>query len=386
MYKKNAGFTLIELLLVLGVIMGLSVLELQKIKNQSDQERAKLAGQELSRVHEAFKSYMHLKRYEFQRMGDASREDPNCVVVPGNPDVCELNLGAAFAQAQLMPAGWAGDFNILKTTLRGYIRRILPVTVTSPTVDDYNLEGIIFANDPWMEGFFGANPRQDLLGVAAKEAGAFAGYSFGDSASNRGGVGLFGGWSVPYGVYPGLTNYQLMTVHQVQSTVLNQFVRLDGTLPMTGDLNLGDYRINNVSDMELMGSDVGTNGKKQKVSSLMPNWVLKGVYSVVDVDADPVNGTVFKPYCADSDLASKGLPRILVRWTGLYNDMSGAAQSGSQAPTTEQAHASLMPPFTAWDFRAYDADNETWHIKIKKYYDGGFVSGTGLAEVYCYYP
>lgn len=388
MSKKQLGFTLVELLLVLGVIMGLSILELRKIRAESDYERAKAAGRQFAQVYTAFDKYLNLRRGGLQRMDDAAAADPNCNFVGGN--VCEVDLTAAFNDNKIMPPNWTDDFPILKTRLRAYVfRDSQGATVTNP--DEYNLEGIIFAQDPWDTGWGSGGARRDLINAAAKAAGSFAGRSVATNAAEpRSAVGIYGGWSVPGGRYPaGLAADQLVGIAQVQSSILNQFVRLDGSLPMTGSLDMGDYRINNASDMELIGNDGGTAGgplREQLVSSLMPRWVLKGAYSVVDYDADPDNGTVPKPFCADSDLASKGLPRILLRWSALYNDMGGGYASGAPALTPEEAQATLVQPDTGFDFRAFDADNNNWHVKIKKYYDNGFIAGQGLAEVYCYYP
>ncbi len=395
---KKTGFTLVELLLVLSIIIGLGVVEIRKLKDQSETKLALEVGRQMALVTKGLERYLDANRYRLQRMGnptDGDRNwdatnwsDPYCTVSATDANLCEIDL-TKLGQMGVLPLGWTPEFNALRTSFVAYVRRSLPANLTTYiSEDDYNLEAVIFTKDPWREGWDSGPVEVGLLGLAAKEAGPAVGISLVNDAGDNVIRGLFGAWEIPGGEYPGVSEGQLVGLTSTSASIMNKFVQTDGTLEMTGDLNLGDYRINNVMDIELLGNDGnGTTAtkKNQMVSSLMPNWVFKGSYNVVDYDADPVNGTVPKPYCPDSNFANQGIPKILVRWASLYNDMEGHYAAGSARRTPQEAQNTLVPAFNGFEVRAFDADVSTWHVKIKKFYDAGFIAGQGFAEVYCYY-
>lgn len=192
--------------------------------------------------------------------------------------------------------------------------------------------------------------------------------------------------------YPGLVDGQLVGVVKINASALNQFVRLDGTLPMTGALNMGNNRINNARDMQLLGPSSlprQSGAVAPMVSDMASNWVLKGVYNVSDYDADNTVGSVPRPTCADAD-SSNGVPKILLKMNAMYNEMFGGMSFGEPTLTTE-TQLEMMRKQTAsyggWNFYALeDVPNNLWRVHIRRFYDNGYIPGEGLAEVYCYYP
>ena len=374
MRAKSLGFTLIELLLVLAIMMGLGALELQKMKKEAEDTLAKSAGVEIGKASEAMGVYIsrHMNRIQLQA-------DPNCVptAVPG---ICEFNL-LSLVQEGLMPTGWTTRNDALKKDYEAFVR-IIPGGAGGPS--ENNLEGLIFTSTPWLDGGASGDAKTAALSAAARAAGPSGGVS-----QANGAIGLFGAWAIPAAAgYPGLSDGQLAAQTVIQASTLDAFLPRDGSRPMTGNLNMGGYRINNAQDMELLGPN--SLQRNKNVSSLMPNWVLKGVHTVADYGMDPANGTVPRPVCPDSDGFSTGLPRIIVKMTSMHNEMFGGYSYGEPRPDPNakvESAKTLIPAYGGWAFYALeDGASNTWRTYIRRFYDNGYIGGEGLAEVYCYYP
>ena len=251
-------------------------------------------------------------------------------------------------------------------------------------MNDYDVEAFIRTDDAWQDG---ANTLWGQLGAAAKEAGSSAGV-----IQNGAATGLYGAWSAPIGSYPGMAEGQLAGVVKVQASTVNQYVKVNGSVAMRGALNMGNYRVNNVNDIQLTGQASlprQGGGVNPMVSALAPNWVLKGVYNVADYDANNAAGTVAQPVCPDAD-ATGGVPKILVKMSALRGEAYGGMSSGtatSPSDTQAQQQAKLTPAYGGWNIYALeDTSAKVWRTYVRRYYDNTFISGEALAEVYCYYP
>lgn len=374
------GFTLMELLLVVAIMLGLGVLQFQKMKTEADDAMVLKAGRDHGAMLEALQIYVEKQAPQYQKM----LVIPDCTVIDVN--TCQLDL-LVLARQGLLPSGWQPFNAAIKSNYTAYIKRIPPsVVTTTPSPSDYDVEAFVRTDAPWMVGA-GVNMAWSFLGAAVKHAGPLAGM-----VRNGRAEGLFGSWSMAASKYPGIANGQLVGVAKSIASITNKYVRLDGTLAMKGALNMGNNRINNVRDIQLLGPSslprsAGTSGPM--VSDLAPNWILKGVFSVSDYDADQVAGSVERPVCPDSD-ASNGIPRILLKMNAMYNEMYGGMSFGDPSvPGDSQAQimAKRTPAYGGWNFYALeDASANKWRVYVRRFYDNGYIPGEGLAEVYCYYP
>jgi prepilin-type N-terminal cleavage/methylation domain-containing protein len=378
--NKNRGFTLIELMLVISIMMGLALLELQKMKVSSDDAVAQQAGREFGVVIDAMQTFLDKHMAEYQDMASLPS---GCSAVDAN--TCALDM-TVFIREGLVPSGWQPTNRAIRTDYVAYIRRV-PPAAGAVNNTGYNIEGMIRTVNPWN---FGGGIEYSLLGSAVRHAGPNAGLVRSGVA-----VGLFGAWSMPVGRYPGLDDGQMVGVVKVQASTINQYVRLDGSLPMTGNLDMGNNRVNNANDMQLLGQvslprQGGTT--TPMVSNLMPKYVLKAVYNVSDYDSDNVLGTVKQPVCPDTDPndLTSGVPRILVKMSTLYNEMYGGSAGGEPAQNNESQDSMLSktsPAFGGWNFYALeDQSTKSWRVYVRRFYDNGYIPGEALAEVYCYYP
>ena len=390
--KKKNGFTLIELLIVVGIIMGITLLEFQKMKAGSDDMAAQQAGKEMGIAIEALNNYVVKYSSAFQDMNDSVKYanifPSNCTAIAGDSDTCELNLSVLVREG-LVPSGWTPVNNTIKTSYKAYVRRT-PAGCASVSASNCNIEAMIRTVDPWSNG---GNIVYNMLGSAVRQAGPSSGYVQTDASTGLDQAnGLFGGWSMPVNSYPGMVDGQLMGVVKIQASTINQFINVDGSLAMLNDLNMGNYRVNNAKDVQLLGQSSlprQAGSVKPMLSSLMPNYVLKGVYSVGDYDSDPVNGSVPIPVCPDATDSSNGIPRILVKMSSMYNEMYGGMSGGSAVTTSDsqlQMVQKTTPAFGGWNFYALeDSTAGRWRIYVRRFYDNGYIPGEALAEVYCLY-
>jgi prepilin-type N-terminal cleavage/methylation domain-containing protein len=381
--RSQKGFSLVELLLVIGVILALSLLEFQKIRVGAEQARSKTAGEDLGVLIEATRQHVGRHAVDYQNINDASRPamfPATCAQV--DADTCKLDL-AVLSRESWVGGGWQPANVATKSNYSVFVKRVAPPSGAA-SVNDYNVEAFIRTDDAWTQG---ATILWSDLGAAVKQAGESAGM-----VQNGAATGLYGAWSVPIGRYPGMAEGQLAGVVKVQASTMNQYVKVNGSVAMRGALNMGNYRVNNVNDIQMTGQASLPRqgvGVSPMVSSLAPNWVLKSVYNVADYDADNVAGSVPVPVCADSD-ASNGVPKILVKMSALKDETVGGMSSGTgvgPSDTQAQQQAKLTPSYGGWNVYALeDTGAKVWRTYIRRYYDSGHVPGEALAEVYCYYP
>jgi type II secretory pathway pseudopilin PulG len=239
--KKEQGYSLIELILVLGLSSLAFVATVQWEVKKSQTVKAEMAGEQFAEVGKTLSSYI-------------ARE--------------QVNL------AYNIPSGSSQNMSIevLKGTASGFYipHQYLPTTFNSVNGFGTNyriqirntngrLEGLITSEDPICE--FGTamvcpsanNPiKYDWVGAAMRKMGPQSGMSRNGNFLS----GLNAGWSLTTTEFSdidkaGLIGYRVSTT----DTALydSQYLRLDGTSTMLGNLNMGNYSIENATNISLSG-------------------------------------------------------------------------------------------------------------------------------------
>jgi competence protein ComGC len=406
--NNASGFTLIEILLVIAILMGVGLMEMRRDVAKARESAAVAVGKQMALVGKAAELYMATKSASLQAM-----TDPNCIVA-GN--TCSLNVGAMIGEGYL-PADFLNQVQFGGTYLIRVVRVAPPAPaqaalicgVVNPTpigcpdqtgaipAWQWGLQGLVYTSQPWTDS--GTVINWTMLGQAAKQAGPSAGVTQGGTAS-----GLYGGWSVPGAMYgAALADGQLTYITGSQVNLWSQFVRRDGSLPMTGNLDMGSYNVVNMRDMFINGPS--TNPRNKNLSSLLPNWVFKGAYSANDGDFVPA------PLCSSGGQPKIKLMMQLLQGTKseYYNDTSGAVTAATNAAiadfvagsiTSSQAQAIIQgsladhqavhsmnswavaaAPLTGWNVFFQDRFNEDDSAG-----NSTAIRGSGLAELYCNYP
>ncbi|ECJ5978977.1 shufflon system plasmid conjugative transfer pilus tip adhesin PilV, partial [Salmonella enterica subsp. enterica] len=140
----------------------------------------------------------------------------------------------------LLPVGYTGT-NAQKASYKIVLKR-------SGTAPDYVINGLITTSSPWKEG---GRIRYDLLGKAVQAAGVDGGMSRNTKIAS----GYGGQWSENSNSYNNITGGGLLAYRVgYNSSMYSVYLRRDGTLPMTGDLNLGGKSIKNIKDMTASGT------------------------------------------------------------------------------------------------------------------------------------
>lgn len=419
MKKRRSGYSLIELLLVIGIISAMMLIETLKQYDEIQSAQAELVAKHMKKLAGATETYMVQNQASLQSMGSAA--PPFCVMTAG---LCVLDIEKA-----LMKPGTLTNWTPTTPWLSTYVVAIRAERMAAPSgvncssasgicpvdASANDLKAVIVTKEPWADG---NAVKLKSLGLAVRAAGSTAG------ATNASVVqGYNGGWTAGVADNPEIATGQLAMVVYLASGKTSLFLDAAGTKPLAGDFNFGNQRIENVKDIEFkpamtkdntpVGPSAAYNySKSLKISSLMPNYVLKGVFYGKDIEGGfPVE----KPVCPDQEegeidivtgrlIRFVGSPKIKVTMVGVQNDQFGGYSWGQPALSQNEALSEpsyVKRAFGGWNIwadggaeqephnslgtSAADYTPNYWQVYARRFYDGGYVRGEFMAEVFCYY-
>lgn len=240
--KNQKGYSLIELILVLGLSSLAFISAVQWEVKKSDMAKAEIAGDQFAEVGKALSAYI-------------AREQVNLA----------FNIPAGSAPVNM-------SIEVLKGTASGFFipRPYLPASFSAVNMfgTNYNIqirnvggriEGLIVTSDPICEkGTSLACPsannpiKYDWIGAAMRKIGSQSGMS--RSATNLSGFNA--GWNLANSDFtnidaPGKLGFRVSTTDTALYDA--QYLRLDGTSTMLGNLNMGNYSIDNATNISLNG-------------------------------------------------------------------------------------------------------------------------------------
>ncbi|WP_159188589.1 shufflon system plasmid conjugative transfer pilus tip adhesin PilV [Klebsiella pneumoniae] len=237
--KKNNGFSLLELILVLGIGTSMGLLKFQEMKSTQEDITASLAGEQLKQIGQAVNSYITMKYDKLSTLSNSSNDgnDPGPRIC--NSTQCEITYSTLLNEG-LLPASYTG-INIYKSPYKIILKR----DGVSP---NYIINGLITTTIPWMDG---SKIRYDLLGKAMQTAGIDSGMTDNSTVVS----GLQGQWKESATNFSNINKSGLLAMRVgFNSALYTIYLRRDGTLPMTGDLSLGGYDINNIKNLSTSGT------------------------------------------------------------------------------------------------------------------------------------
>jgi len=242
MKKQNRkGFSLLELVLVLGVGSMMAFMRFQDMKNEQETMMANAVGQQMKQIGEAVNGYINIRYDKLSTLTSSSSQssDPGPRVC--NASSCEITYQTLVNEG-LLPASYTG-INAQKSSYKIILKR-------SGISPNYVVNGLITTTLPWVEG---DKYRYDLLGRAMQAAGI-------DSGMTQSASGLQGAWKETSTDYSNISSAGLMAYRVgYDSAMYSVYLRRDGTLPMTGDLNMDGHNIKNVNNLTATG-DLTTTG------------------------------------------------------------------------------------------------------------------------------
>ncbi|HHT2540173.1 TPA: shufflon system plasmid conjugative transfer pilus tip adhesin PilV [Enterobacter hormaechei] len=240
MKKQNKkGFSLLELILVLGVGSMMAFMRFQDMKTEQENVMAKAVGQQMKQIGEAVNGYINIRYDKLSTLTSSSSQSSYPGPRTCNGSGCEITYQTLINEG-LLPVSYTG-VNAQKSSYKIMLKR-------SGATPNYVVNGLITTTLPWSES---GKLRYDLLGKAMQEAGIDSGMT--RTTSNAFGYG--GQWSETSANFNNITSAgQLAFRVGFNSALYSVYLRRDGTLPMTGNLNMGGQSVYNAQDITAAGT------------------------------------------------------------------------------------------------------------------------------------
>ncbi|WP_431638273.1 shufflon system plasmid conjugative transfer pilus tip adhesin PilV [Enterobacter asburiae] len=240
MKKQNKkGFSLLELILVLGVGSLMAFMRFQDMKTEQENVMAKAVGQQMKQIGEAVNGYINIRYDKLSTLTSSSSQSSYPGPRTCNGSGCEITYQTLINEG-LLPVSYTG-VNAQKSSYKIMLKR-------SGATPNYVVNGLITTTLPWSES---GKLRYDLLGKAMQEAGIDSGMT--RTTSNAFGYG--GQWSETSANFNNITSAgQLAFRVGFNSALYSVYLRRDGTLPMTGNLNMGGQSVYNAQDITAAGT------------------------------------------------------------------------------------------------------------------------------------
>lgn len=241
--KNLTGFTLVELVLVISVGLMMSFFAFQQMVHKQDDKTAESVGQQLKKIGESVNSYI-VTRYEpLSSLSNStgSTSDPGPRTCSTATNSCTITIQTLINEGML-PNSYSNT-NLFSSPYTIILKR-------SGTAPYYNINGLVTTNNAWIGA--GNKIRYDLLGKAMQEAGVDSGVSRDNSTMVNGFKGTWQQLSTDFSNI----NKQGQLAYQVGYGAFSYsiYLRRDGTLPMTGSLNMNGNDINAAKNITATGN------------------------------------------------------------------------------------------------------------------------------------
>ena len=237
--KITKGFSLLELTLVLGVGSLMAFIKFQDMRNEQETVMANAVGSQIKQIGEAVNRYISVRYDKLSTLSNAAGNGSDPGPRTCSDSSCEITYRTLINEG-FLPASYTGE-NINKTGYRIILRR-------DGTAPNYVINGLVITSDAWKDG---SKFRYDLLGKAMWAAGIDSGMT--KTPTEASGYG--GQWSEKSSDYKSIISEGLLAYRVgYNSSMYSVYLRRDGTLPMTGNLNMGGQDINNTKNITATGT------------------------------------------------------------------------------------------------------------------------------------
>lgn len=200
---------------------------------------AKTAGEQIKQLGEAVNGYISMRYDKLSTLTSSSNQSSDPGPRTCNSTGCEIDYHTLVNEG-LLPASYNGN-NIYKSPYKIILKR-------EGTAPNYVINGLITTSSAWIEG---GHIRYDLLGKAMQVAGVDSGMTK-DATSV---AGFQSQWKEQNTAFNNITRDGLLAFRVgYNSSLYAIYLRRDGTLPMTGNLNMGGNSITNVKDITAAGA------------------------------------------------------------------------------------------------------------------------------------
>lgn len=240
MKKQNKkGFSLLELILVLSVGSMMAFIKFQDMKNNQENMMADTVGNQIKQIGGAVNRYISIHYDKLSTLSSSSSQssDPGPRTCSSNG--CEITYQTLVNEG-FLPVGYTG-VNMQKSSYKIVLKR-------AGIAPNFVINGLITTTSPWREG---RKYRYDLLGKAMQVAGIDSGMTQSAALVS----GLQGAWTETSSAFNNITAAGLLAYRVgYDSSMYSVYLRRDGTLPMTGNLNMANQDINNARNITAAGT------------------------------------------------------------------------------------------------------------------------------------
>jgi prepilin-type N-terminal cleavage/methylation domain-containing protein len=314
-HKKQRGFSLIELLLVLGIMFALAVIYVRSQTQERNLTMAKNVGKQGTLIGAAMNVYIVNRYATISALTSApgTAADPGPRTCNAGTGTCTITLATLVADG-LLPTGFTAlppftDYNL---TLRR--------TGVSP---NFNIDGLAISANGWTDG---AAVKYDMVGEAIRAAGPDAGMTFQSTTVLS---GYQGAWTEAAANYPTINALGQFGVRSGSgASMFSQFLRRDGTLPMTGGLNMGGNDITNANNIS-----TGTGGCKRTELTATGQVYSRDGGCVSRFQNDPNTGQMSlnnaagtQTYNVDSNTGNDSSAGTVTTYTSNWHTTNGAGR------------------------------------------------------------
>lgn len=240
--NEKYGFSLIEMMLVLVIISLMFLSKMQDIRSEQIKQEGAVQANKMKTIAGAVNGYINMNYADLI----ALKNDGADKICDDTTKTCEIKL-SELKKFSLLPETFNPDDRMLKN-----YKIVLKRSGAEP---NYMINGIITAD---------ADKQTDkvFLGTILSDLGIDGGVSKGNDKIS----GFRGFWSETSADFKNINgDHQLAARVGYDSNMYSIYLRRDGTLPMTGNLNMGTNDINNAKDLNLtnnanIGNDVKAKG------------------------------------------------------------------------------------------------------------------------------
>lgn len=241
--NKIKGFTLIELILVISIGLLMSFISFQSLMKGQEDTQAKVAGEQIKQLGDSVNSYIAVHYDKLASLTNAAggTSDPGPRTCNTTANTCTVTVKTLVNEG-LLPTTY-GNNNIFNSDYTITLKR----SGNSPY---YNINGLITTNKPWIGA--GNKVRYDLLGKAMQTAGIDSGMTNNSTSKVS---GYNGNWSQDVSTFSNIQKSGQLAYQVGYGTYsYSVYLRRDGTLPMTGNLNMGSQSISNTKNITASGT------------------------------------------------------------------------------------------------------------------------------------
>lgn len=275
--KKKKGFSLIEILLVLGIMLVMFTYKTKEIQQEQLENTAKIVAKQIKEVGDATNAYLVMK------YGDITNLKGDGLDCNTSTGTCDLSF-STLKSLNLLPPNFS-EKSIFGSPYEIEIKR----QGTSPS---YMLNGIVIVKGV-------KNVGVDYTIQILTRTLRYLGVDGGIILDNGKMQGLSNNWYATSSDYPLLkekTNY-IGTAVGSMSGAYYAYLRRDGTLPMTGSLDMGGQDIKNANTI-VATSDI-TSGHQVIVHNSAGDKMALGGFNGNDYEIRMYEGTknlsIFSP-------------------------------------------------------------------------------------------